>query len=73
MHYRVRGTVSSTLVLSSNIGVTAAFVLGYCFNFSLISQVPLIVTAVYVIFLFYLPETPIYLVKNNRIPVSTVV
>lgn len=59
-------------MLSSNIGITTAFVLGYCFSFSLIAQVPLIVIAVYVIFLIYLPESPIYLVKNHRISVGAV-
>lgn len=68
----VRGTLGSITPVAGNVGVVIAFVLGtYSTYYSIpIFMIPLLVLFAIVFFIFF-PETPLYLVKQDKIAVST--
>lgn len=68
--FSVRGLIGSTLVLFCNTGILLAFVLGnYCDYFT----TPKVVIAMMILFIalfFFFPESPSFLMKQNKVPVS---
>lgn len=56
-------------MLSYNIGMLLAFALGSFFKYDITPKVTLAVYFVYVVFLFFLPESPSFLIKQNKITV----
>lgn len=70
LRYRVRGALSSTLIFTTNIGITFGYILGYYCEYVLTPLVAIVLTVVFVVSFFFLPETPLYLVKKDRISVN---
>ncbi|XP_055302942.1 facilitated trehalose transporter Tret1-like [Sitodiplosis mosellana] len=64
---RVRGTLGSTLVLIANMGILLAFVLGNFCNFYTTPKVIIALTIVFEISFCFFPESPKFLLKQNRI------
>lgn len=66
----VRGALGSTLILAENFGILLAFILG---NFCDYYTTPIVVIGITILcagFLFFLHESPRFLVKRNKIFVS---
>lgn len=67
----VRGTLGSTLVLSENVGMLMAYCIGNYFDFYAIPKFAILVTIICAISLYFLPESPLFLLKQNKLLVST--
>ncbi|XP_055302940.1 uncharacterized protein LOC129568722 [Sitodiplosis mosellana] len=63
----VRGVLGSTLILSENVGILLAFTLGYLCDFYTIPKVVIGLTALCAVLICFLPDTPSFLMKQNRI------
>lgn len=68
---RVRGTLCSSLVLTENIGILMAFILGNYCDFYMIPKFIIALTILFGVLLLFFAESPIFLVKQNRIDVRT--
>ncbi|XP_055298714.1 facilitated trehalose transporter Tret1-like [Sitodiplosis mosellana] len=64
---RVRGFLGSTLVLTCNFGILLAFVFGNYFDFYMTPKFVIMLTIVCGILLYFFPETPSFLIKQNRL------
>lgn len=67
----VRGTLCASTVLAGHIGVPVAMALGYL-NWSVTPIFSIALTVLAGILIFWLPETPPFLVKQNKMVVSEV-
>lgn len=65
----VRGILGSTLVLSSNIGMLLAFTFGNYFDFYMMPKFVISLTILCMILLYFVPESPTFLVRQNKISV----
>lgn len=66
----MRGVLGSTVVLSCNIGMLIAFTLGNFCNFYTTPIFVIGLTIVYALCIAFLPETPSFLMKQNKIEVN---
>lgn len=67
--FSVRGLLGSTIVLSCNCGMLIAFTLG-SFNFYITPLFVIGLTVVYAFCIFSFPESPSFLMRQNKIAVS---
>lgn len=67
---RVRGVLGSTLVLTANMGILLAFVLGNYCDYTMTPKVVIALTVLFVILFSFFPESPSFLMKQNQISVS---
>lgn len=67
---RIRGFLTSTQVLTENIGMLMGYVIGAFCDFSAIPIVAINLAIASAVLIYLLPETPIFLVKQGRINVS---
>lgn len=68
--FSIRGILSSVVPVGSNSGVLLAYVLGNYSNYIVTPIFAIISMALFAIVFSFLPETPIFLVKKNRISVN---
>lgn len=67
----VRGTLGTSLMVSGHLGVVIAFALG---AYSTYLSIPICIIPILVLFIvvmYFFPETPLYLVKQNKLHVSS--
>lgn len=69
---RIRGTLGSMLVLIFSFGTFTSFVLGNYCDYYTIPKVVIAITVLYAVLVMIFPETPLVLVKNDRIIVSKI-
>lgn len=69
--FRVRGTLVSTLSLTENFGILLAYIIGNYFDFYATPQFTIVLTTLFGILLCFFPESPLILVKQEKIAVST--
>lgn len=62
--------MGSTLVLCGNIGMCLAFILGHFCNYYTTPKVVIALTVLFAIGFFFFPESPIFLLKQNKNDVS---
>lgn len=67
----LRGTLSSLLLFSINIGILLAFVLGAYLSYFWFNIACMLFSAAFVGTFIFLPETPVYLVRQNRLEDAT--
>lgn len=65
--YRIRGSLGSYLVLATNLGAVVTFTLGTFFNYNVTPIAGAVISATFVIWMTFLPETPLYLYSQNNI------
>lgn len=65
--FSVRGTLGATLVLSENIGILLAFIVGNYCDFYATPKVGIGLAGLCGALLIFFPETPSFLMKQNRI------
>lgn len=65
----VRGVLGSTLVLSCNMGILLSFIFGHFFQFYVTPIIAIAFTVVFVVSLFFFPESPLVLMKQNKLSV----
>ncbi|KAH8412743.1 hypothetical protein KR009_005255 [Drosophila setifemur] len=63
----VRGVLGTFLVLTCNVGVLLAFVLGYFFDYATVSWIVSTLTFLFVGCFWFMPETPQYLAKVKKV------
>ncbi|XP_034668658.1 facilitated trehalose transporter Tret1 [Drosophila subobscura] len=63
----VRGILGTYLVVTCNGGVVLAFILGYFFDYITVSWIVSTLSFVFVGCFWFMPETPQYLAKQNRV------
>ncbi|KAM3958180.1 facilitated trehalose transporter Tret1-2 homolog [Aphomia sociella] len=62
----IRGNMASLTILTYSIGTVSSFVCGWTMSYEVINYVMLIFTIVLIIFLCFLKESPIYLIRKKR-------
>lgn len=67
---KIRGFLTSTHVLTENLGILIAYVIGAFFDFYAIPLCAIIFAIASGILIYFLPETPLFLVKQNKITVN---
>lgn len=60
----------STLVLTENFGILLGFTFGQIYSFHTTPLIVIAVIALFAILIYFFPETPTFLVKQNNITVS---
>lgn len=68
--FSVRGVLGSTFTLTCNFGILLSFIFGSFFDFYTTPKFVILLTIVCGILLFFLPESPLFLVKQNKLSVS---
>lgn len=63
----VRGSLGSFFILSCNFGMLLMYVAGNVFDYFLTPKLMIILPISFVILFSFFPETPIYLLRNNKI------
>lgn len=63
----IRGTAGSFLVLFLNIGILVSYIIGPILSFTFFGIVCLCLPVFYLGCFVFLPETPVYLIRNNKI------
>ncbi|EDW03495.1 GH11266 [Drosophila grimshawi] len=63
----VRGILGTLLVLSCNLGVILAFVLGFYFNYATVAWIVSALSVVFVVCFWFMPETPQYLAQHHKL------
>ena len=66
----IRGALVSTVVVSGHIGVVISFVLGAYSEYISYPILAIALTLLFDVIFVFFPETPIFLIKQNRIAVS---
>ncbi|XP_065357204.1 facilitated trehalose transporter Tret1 [Calliphora vicina] len=64
---RVRGKLGTFMVLSCNIGILFAFILGNYFSYDLVAWILSSLPLTFLITFIFLPESPQYLINKNNI------
>ncbi|XP_031622888.1 facilitated trehalose transporter Tret1-like isoform X2 [Contarinia nasturtii] len=64
---RIRGAILATLVSCSIIGTLLSFVFGHFFHYYITPKITLVIIALFAFFILFFPESPVFLVKRNRI------
>lgn len=67
--FSLRGTITSTLMLSANTGILVAFAISFL-GYSASPVFAITTTIIFVILFVMFPETPLFLVKQNKISVN---
>lgn len=67
---RIRGFLTSTYVLNESFGNLIAFIVAEFFGFTGIPIFGILLAILCGILTFFIPETPLFLVKQNKIDVS---
>lgn len=67
----VRGKLMSTLILTETTGILLGYIIGSSFDFYAIPKFAIALTTIFSISLYFLPETSLFLMKQNRVNVST--
>lgn len=68
--HSVRGALISTLVFGEDVGQLLALIIGNYFSFYAIPKFAIVLMVCLVILFSFLPETPLHLLKGNKIAVS---
>lgn len=62
----IRGMLASILVLSVNSGILIAYILGALMSFRAFPVVVIVLAVLYFVTFIFMPESPVYLVRQNR-------
>ncbi|KAL7741773.1 hypothetical protein ACLKA6_000381 [Drosophila palustris] len=62
----VRGILGTFLVLSANVGVILAFVLGYYFDYATVAWIVASLSILFVVCFWFMPETPQHLINRQK-------
>lgn len=63
----MRGVLGTLLVLTCNLGVLFAFILGYFFNYATVAWVVSTLSIVFVVCFWFMPETPQHLAQRHKL------
>lgn len=63
----IRGALGSLLVFSINIGILLAFVGGSFMSYTIFTLSAMMISIAYLVAFIFVPETPFYLMKQNRV------
>lgn len=67
---RVRGSLGSTLAMAWNVGILLMFTFGAHLDFYAAPKFVIALMILNIVLLYFLPDSPIYLYKQNKIVVS---
>lgn len=70
MYFRVRGALGSFVTLASNGGVVIGFLVGSYFSYENVPKVLIVFPILFIILYIFFPESPWYLIKENKFKVS---
>lgn len=65
----IRGFLISSMILAANLGFLLSFILGTYIHIFAISIFIIVLAALFEISLVFLPETPLFLIKQGKIDV----
>ncbi|KAK0080751.1 hypothetical protein PV325_013378 [Microctonus aethiopoides] len=64
----IRGFLGSFLVFFINIGILLGYIVGATLSYQLSAIFGLAIPVIFIVFFVFMPETPVFFVRNNRIP-----
>lgn len=67
---RVRGALGAFLIFTENIGVVTSYLLGNFCNYYIAPICVICLSMIYAMSFAFFPETPTYLMKQNKVIVS---
>lgn len=67
--FRIRGALGSLVTLAGNVGVLFGFIAGNYLSYEAVPKVHLILPIIFLVFYFFFPESPWYLIKQNKLEV----
>lgn len=70
IHFSVRGLLGSTLRLFFGVGVLIAYIYGAVLPYYLVPWASLPFSVVFLYAFWFVPETPLFLLKNQKFDVS---
>jgi len=62
----VRGILGTFLVLTCNVGVLLAFVLGYFYNYATVAWIVSTLSILFLVCFWFMPETPQHLMNRQK-------
>lgn len=62
--------LGTMLTLFSNLGILIGFLVGYYFEYAVVPKILLMFPVVFLVSFYCFPETPWFLVKQNKIQVG---
>lgn len=65
----MRGALITIVVVAECVGNLLVYIIG-SFSYNAMCIFPIVLIAISAVLLYFLPETPLYLVKSDRIPVN---
>lgn len=65
----IRGTIVTTLVLTENFGMLTSYIIGTYYDFYVAPKVMIVLTVIFGVLLLFFPESPTFLVKQNKLDV----
>lgn len=68
--HRIRGRLGALLLLSTNLGILFAFVIGEVFDYFTVSLCHLIVPLLFYVGVIFIEESPLFLIQKGRYKVS---
>lgn len=68
--FSVRGAFLSSVYTSENVGFLVAYTIGNYFGYYAMPLFAIVLIVIYMVLIALLPETPIFLMRQNKIEVS---
>lgn len=68
--FSIRGAFLSAVYTTENLGFLIAYTFGNYFDYYAMPLFAIVLTSVYTILILFLPETPIFLMRQNKVDVS---
>jgi MFS family permease len=63
---KIRGSLGSFFVLSTNLGMLLIYIAGKVFDYHTTPKIMLLLPLAFFVLFSFFPETPIYLLRNNK-------
>ncbi|XP_063978595.1 facilitated trehalose transporter Tret1-like [Diachasmimorpha longicaudata] len=67
----IRGQLGSFLIFALNLGIVSGYILGAAFSYAVFASIVLTLPVIFFGLFIFMPETPIYLIRKNRITEAT--
>lgn len=63
---KIRGSLGSFFILSTNLGMLLIYISGSIFDYATTPKIMLLLPAIFILLIYFFPETPNYLLRNNK-------
>lgn len=67
---KVRGTLSSTLILSSNFGLLLSYILGNYLSYFVVPMICMAFPVIFLVGFYFMPDTPTFFANKKKFEVG---